>query len=120
MPTETEMDEWVLRLKVTVCSLGPGVKTAIYLSIEVKSPVVRELDRRNRGHFGGVERKSITRTCPRIEIFRDGQNFLRRRRAATSAAFAPLLPAFPGNVDHQIRVSLGNVHMDSINGVQFH
>ena len=70
MPTETEMDEWVLRLsKVTICSLGPGVKTAIYLSIEVKSPVVRELDRRNRGHFGGVERKSITRTCPSYRNF---------------------------------------------------
>ena len=73
MPTETEMDEWVLRLKVTVCSSGPGVKTAIYSSIEVKSPVVRELDRRNRGHFGGVdasvERKSITRTCPSYRNF---------------------------------------------------
>ena len=74
MPTETEMDEWVLRLKVTVCSLGPGSQPLIYLSIEVKSPVVRELDRRNRGHFGGVERKS------KIEnIFVTAKIFRRRR-----------------------------------------
>ena len=117
MPTETEMDEWVLRLKVTVCSLGPGVKTAIYLSIEVKSPVVRELDRRNRGHFGWCRTKIDYPYMPLVSKF-----FVTAKifSAATSAAFAPLLPAFPGNVDHQIRVSLGNVHMDSINGVQFH
>ena len=58
-----------LRLKVTVCSSGPGVKTAIYSSIEVKSPVVRELDRRKLGHFGGVVEKSVEKFLWNNKIF---------------------------------------------------
>ena len=75
MPTETEMDEWVLRLGVTVCSLGPGVPNRDTCVLRCNRPWFVSYGHRrlaHRGHYLVVSNENRSKIFIVADLFAAG------------------------------------------------